>query len=93
MREELAALFPLDTVGKVTDLFRIELTSDEEPNLVLLSIITGCIENNLTLARKAKLNVSACARVCVCVSGLWQQYVYVYTFIYMAVKCAQHRER
>ena len=52
MREETQRLFPLSTIGSVVQLFRYELThSDHDPDIVLLSIVAGCIENSLTSPR------------------------------------------
>jgi menin len=43
--------FPLRSVQAVLDFFRDHLTHSDEPNLALLSIILGCIENDLTVNR------------------------------------------
>ena len=52
MREETRRLFPLSTIGSVVQLFRYELThSDHDPDIVLLSIVAGCIENSMTSPR------------------------------------------
>ena len=52
MREEERSLFPLSTIGNVVHLFRLELTDDHhDPDIVLLSIVAGCIENSLTSPR------------------------------------------
>jgi len=52
MREEERSLFPLSTIGNVVHLFRLELTDDHhDPDIVLLSIVVGCIENSLTSPR------------------------------------------
>lgn len=52
MREEARRLFPLATIGSVVQLFRDELThSDHDPDIVLLSIVAGCIENSMTSPR------------------------------------------
>ena len=52
MREEERGLFPLATIGSVVQLFRYELThSDHDPDIVLLSIVAGCIENSMTSPR------------------------------------------
>ena len=52
MREEERSLFPLSTIGNVVHLFRLELTDDHhDPDIVLLSIVVGCIETSLTSPR------------------------------------------
>ena len=52
MREETRRLFPLSTIGSVVQLFRNELThSHHDPDIVLLSIVAGCIENSMTSPR------------------------------------------
>ncbi|XP_046372748.2 menin-like [Haliotis rufescens] len=43
--------FPLQSIQSAVDLFRDQLANSEEPNLALLSIVLGCIENTLTLNR------------------------------------------
>ena len=50
--EELA-LFPLKSIESVVSLFRIHLEKNDEPNLAILSIILGYIENTLTCSRSA----------------------------------------
>lgn len=40
--------FPITSISSVIELFRKNLVSDREPNLALLSIAVGAIENNLT---------------------------------------------
>ena len=45
--------FPLQDIKSVVALFRSELTSDTEPNLGMLSVVTGMIENSLTSNRAA----------------------------------------
>lgn len=45
------ALFPLKNVQSVVELFRRQLEGDGEPDLALLSIVVGYIENNLTSNR------------------------------------------
>lgn len=47
-REEDRKLFPLTTVGGVVQLFRQQLTGDRDPDLVLLSVVTGFVENCMT---------------------------------------------
>ena len=52
MREEARRLFPLATIGSVVQLFRDELThSDHDPDIVLQSIVAGCIENSMPSQR------------------------------------------
>ena len=51
MREEERRLFPLTTIGGVVQLFRLQLMGEEEPNIALLSIVAGCIENSMTSPR------------------------------------------
>lgn len=46
--ENIQKLFPLQSIGDVVQLFRLHLESAKEPNLTLLSIVTGIIENTLT---------------------------------------------
>ena len=49
-REEIA-LFPLKNIESVVKLFKIHLKKNNEPNLAILSIILGFIENTLTCSR------------------------------------------
>ena len=51
MREEERRLFPLSTIGSVVQLFRLQLSGPEEPDIALLSIVSGCVENSLTSPR------------------------------------------
>jgi len=51
MREEDANLFPLTTIGGVLQLYRQQLTGDHEPDIALLSIVTGFVENSMTSSR------------------------------------------
>lgn len=51
MREEERRLFPLTTIGGVVQLFRLQLMGEEDPNIALLSIVSGCIENSMTSPR------------------------------------------
>lgn len=48
--EELA-LFPLRNIDSVVKLFKIHIEKNREPNLAILSIILGYIENTLTCSR------------------------------------------
>lgn len=41
-------LFPLKSISDVVQLFKLHLESGKEPDLTLLSIVTGIIENTLT---------------------------------------------
>ena len=43
--------FPLTSISSVVNLFKDQLERPEGPNLALLSITLGCIENTLTLNR------------------------------------------
>lgn len=46
--EEIVKLFPLKSISDVVRLFKVHLESVKEPDLTLLSIVTGIIENTLT---------------------------------------------
>lgn len=46
--EQIAKLFPLRSISDVVQFFRVHLESAREPDLTLLSIVTGMIENTLT---------------------------------------------
>lgn len=48
---EERALFPLTDIESVVKLFRLHLEKNSEPNLAILSIIVGHIENTLTCSR------------------------------------------
>lgn len=48
LKGDLAKLFPLKSTTDVVRFFRQHLETDGEPDLALLSIITGTIENTLT---------------------------------------------
>lgn len=50
-RERERRLFPLTDIGSVINLFKSLIDGPEEPNLALLSITLGYIENVLTLNR------------------------------------------
>lgn len=56
--EELLKLFPLRSISDVVHLFKIHLECVKEPDLTLLSIVTGIIENTLTGKCNANLNVT-----------------------------------
>ncbi|XP_063591163.1 menin-like [Penaeus indicus] len=51
LSSEERALFPLSDIDSVVKLFRIHLSKNSEPNLAILSIIIGYIENTLTCSR------------------------------------------
>lgn len=44
-------IFPLQDIPSVVKVFKQQLTQDQEPNLALLSIIAGAVENSLTCNR------------------------------------------
>lgn len=46
--EEIIKLFPLKSISDVVQLFKVHLETAKEPDLTLLSIVTGIIENTLT---------------------------------------------
>lgn len=46
--ENLIKLFPLRSIADVVQLFKLHLECAKEPDLTLLSIVTGIIENTLT---------------------------------------------
>lgn len=46
--ENIIKLFPLRSINDVVQLFKLHLESAKEPDLTLLSIVTGIIENTLT---------------------------------------------
>lgn len=46
--DEIVKLFPLKSISDVVRLFKVHLESAKEPDLTLLSIVTGIIENTLT---------------------------------------------
>ena len=57
MREEERRLFPLANIGSVVQLFKYELTLDDhDPDIVLLSIVAGCIENSMTSPRTGSVS-------------------------------------
>ncbi|KAK3093456.1 hypothetical protein FSP39_015925 [Pinctada imbricata] len=58
-RDREKQFFPLQNIGDVVKLFKDQLTSDEEPNLPLLSIVLGVIENILTVHRAAPTEVDS----------------------------------
>lgn len=54
-REIDKALFPLKNVQSVIDIFKNQLECSSEPDLALLSIIAGAVENSLTCRSNAAL--------------------------------------
>lgn len=46
--DEIVKLFPLKSISDVVRLFKVHLETAKEPDLTLLSIVTGIIENTLT---------------------------------------------
>lgn len=57
-RDKDKALFPIKNVNSVIQLFKNHLEGNFEPDLALLSIVTGCIENTLTSRCSATLQIS-----------------------------------
>lgn len=53
-RQENQKLFPLKSISDIVSFFRHHLESDHEPDLTLLSIVTGIFENTLTSSRTAE---------------------------------------
>lgn len=53
IRDPAKQCFPLQEIKSVVSLFRSELTDTSEPNLAMLSIVAGMIENVLTSNRGA----------------------------------------
>lgn len=51
------ALFPLKSISSVIQIFKNQLSSDREPDLALLSIIAGAVENSLTCRSNTALQV------------------------------------
>lgn len=51
IRQTDRALFPIKNVQSVVEIFKNQLENNDEPDLTLLSIIVGFIENNLTSNR------------------------------------------
>lgn len=58
---DVQKLFPLKSAGDVIKLFRQHLEHTDQPDLVLLSIITGMIENTLTSKCAAAVPAAAAA--------------------------------
>lgn len=51
--------FPLTDIASVVNLFKEQIDGPDEPNLALLSITLGCIENTLTLNRAVSASEDA----------------------------------
>ncbi|KAG1681423.1 Menin [Nymphon striatum] len=51
---EVKRLFPLQSISSVLALFKSQLVGEKEPNLGLLSVVVGAIENQLTMIRSWK---------------------------------------
>lgn len=62
-RDKEKQFFPLQNVQDVVKLFRDQLTCGEEPNLSLLSIVLGVIENILTVNRAVPTEVDNSANL------------------------------
>lgn len=56
-RDEDKALFPVKNISAVIQIFKNQLESTAEPDLALLSIIAGAVENSLTSRSNAALQV------------------------------------
>lgn len=52
-RESLSRLFPIKTIGDLLELFKCQLKTNTTPDLALLSICLGYVENALTCSRFA----------------------------------------
>lgn len=50
-REEDRALFPIQSISSIVRIFQNQLENSAEPDLALLSILVGAIENSLTCNR------------------------------------------
>ncbi|CAK1540495.1 unnamed protein product [Leptosia nina] len=55
---EYKAFFPIDSIQKVCELFEEQLRPQKEPDLTLLSIIAGAVENNLTNIKTSDKDVN-----------------------------------
>lgn len=60
--ENIKKLFPLRSIDDVVQLFKIHLETAKEPDLTLLSIVTGIIENTLTTKCGTVAAISQLAR-------------------------------
>lgn len=61
--EKIVKLFPLKNITDVVQLFKLHLESAKEPDLTLLSIVTGIIENKLTRKCQTSGQVNASGAV------------------------------
>lgn len=59
MRDEDIRLFPLTSIGGVLQLYRQHLTGDVEPDLTLLSIVAGFVENSMTSSRNVSVGTES----------------------------------
>ncbi|XP_015591648.1 menin [Cephus cinctus] len=50
-REEDKALFPIQSISSIVQIFQNQLENSSEPDLALLSILVGAVENSLTCNR------------------------------------------
>ena len=50
-REEDKALFPIQSISSIVQIFQHQLENSSEPDLALLSILVGAVENSLTCNR------------------------------------------
>lgn len=55
-RERDKKIFPLRNIPCVLQLFKLQLEKNDEPNLSLLSIVIGAIENSLTCNRTTPIS-------------------------------------
>ncbi|KAF7993352.1 hypothetical protein HCN44_006412 [Aphidius gifuensis] len=51
LRDEDKALFPIQSITSIVDIFKKQLSKNTEPDLALLSILVGAVENSLTCNR------------------------------------------
>ncbi|CAD5116208.1 DgyrCDS5124 [Dimorphilus gyrociliatus] len=54
IRERDKKLFPLQTIASVVELFKNHLVNQDEPDLILLSLVLGAIEHSITDRRPCK---------------------------------------
>ncbi|XP_794534.2 menin [Strongylocentrotus purpuratus] len=59
IRDETRKLFPVDNVRAILKIFRSELEGDHEPNLTVLSVVVGMVENILTSNRASSQGQAA----------------------------------
>lgn len=57
LRDRVACYFPFQNIQGVVKLFQDQLNRPEEPNLSLLSIVLGVIENILTVNRNVPTDI------------------------------------